>query len=69
MDDRATVLRQVAEPIEEISDRRNQSNLSASTAILTGLVLLETGLIRQILRRELTQKSVISQDLWEEAEQ
>jgi len=59
------ILRQAAEQIEEIPDRTTQSNLSASTAILAGLVL-EKGLIQQILRRELMQESVIYQDILEE---
>jgi len=59
------ILRQAAEQIDEIPDRTTQSNLSASTAILAGLVL-EKGLIQQILRRELMQESVIYQDILEE---
>ena len=59
------ILRRAADQIEEIPDRTTQSNLSASAAILAGLVL-ERGLIQQILRRELMQESVIYQDILEE---
>lgn len=64
--DRAATLRQAAQQIEQIRDRRTQSNLSASAAILAGLVL-EKALIQQILRRDLMQESVIYQDIREEA--
>lgn len=57
-DDRTATLRQVAEQIEDMGDRRTQGNLSASTAILAGLIL-EKDLIRRILRREIMQESVI----------
>lgn len=61
-DSREAALRQAAEQIEGIEDRNAQSNLTASAAILAGLVL-EKGLVQQILRRELMQESVIYQDI------
>jgi predicted transposase/invertase (TIGR01784 family) len=61
-EDRAGMLRQVAQQIERLPDRRMQSNVTASTAILSGL-LLDKRLIQQILRRELMQESVIYQEI------
>lgn len=65
-DDRASILRQVAEAIDALSDRQQQSNLAAASGILAGLVL-DKSLIRRVLRRELMQESVIYQELREEA--
>jgi predicted transposase YdaD len=61
-EDRVGMLRQVAQQIEQLPDRRMQSNVTASTAILSGL-LLDKRLIQQILRRELMQESVIYQEI------
>ncbi|MBE9077177.1 Rpn family recombination-promoting nuclease/putative transposase [Romeria aff. gracilis LEGE 07310] len=58
----ASALRQAAERIDAITDRNIQSNLAASAAILAGLVL-EEGLVEQILRRELMQESVVYQSI------
>ena len=63
--DRSEALQQVATQIEVISDRRMQSNVTAAAAILAGLVL-EKGMIQQILRREIMQESVIYQDILQE---
>ena len=60
--DRAATLRQVAGQITRLKGRSTQSNVAASTAILSGLVL-EKRLVQQILRRELMQESVIYQDI------
>ena len=60
--DRAATLRRVATQIEEITEQRLQSNVAASAAILAGLVL-EKGMIQQILRREIMQESVIYQEI------
>ncbi|MEM1308409.1 MAG: DUF4351 domain-containing protein, partial [Cyanobacteria bacterium P01_H01_bin.153] len=60
--DRAATLRQVADQITRLKGRSTQSNVAASTAILSGLVL-EKRLVQQILRRELMQESVIYQDI------
>lgn len=66
--DRAQALRQVAEQVDQLSDRQMQSNLTASAAILAGLVL-DRALVKRILRRDLMQESVIYQDILEEGEQ
>ena len=63
--DRLEALRQVAIQLESIPDRRMQSNVTAAAAILAGLVL-EKGMIQQILRREIMQESVIYQDILQE---
>ena len=52
----------MATQLEDISDRRMKSNVTAAAAILAGLVL-EKGMIEQILRREIMQESVIYQDI------
>ncbi|MDB9528379.1 Rpn family recombination-promoting nuclease/putative transposase [Oscillatoria sp. CS-180] len=64
--DPEATLRQAAKQIESVSDRRTQSNLSASTEILAGL-LLNKPLIQTILRRDLMQESVIYRDIREQA--
>ena len=64
--DRSSVLQEVAEAIDRIPDKRQQSNLAAACGILAGLVL-DKQLIRRVLRRELMQESVIYQELREEA--
>ena len=63
--DRSEALRQVATQLEVIPDPRMQSNVTAAAGILAGLVL-EKGMIEQILRRELMQESVIYQDILQE---
>ena len=63
--DRLEALRQVAIQLESMPDRRMQSNVTAAAAILAGLVL-EKGMIQQILRREIMQESVIYQDILQE---
>ncbi len=52
----------LAERIEAISDRREQSNMAGSTAILVGLSLKQET-IRTILRQEIMQESVIYQEI------
>jgi predicted transposase/invertase (TIGR01784 family) len=68
--DRTRVLRQVAQRIDALADRRQQSNLSAATGILAGL-LLEKIVIQRVLRRDLMRESVIYQEwreeIWQEA--
>ncbi|NJN59575.1 MAG: Rpn family recombination-promoting nuclease/putative transposase [Leptolyngbyaceae cyanobacterium SL_5_9] len=66
--DRTSVLRSVATTIESLTDRQQQSNLGAASAILAGLVL-DKQMIRRVLRRDLMQESVIYQELREEARQ
>jgi predicted transposase/invertase (TIGR01784 family) len=62
--DKAQTLREVAKKVEAISDLRVQSNVAASAGILAGL-LLEKGLINQVLRKDIMQQSVIYQE-WKE---
>ncbi len=61
-EDQGRTLREVAQRIEQIENRREQSNLAASTAILAGLVL-EKENIAQLLRQELMRESVIYQEI------
>jgi predicted transposase/invertase (TIGR01784 family) len=65
---REAVLRDVASRIEGLSQRRVQSNLAASTAILAGLIL-DKGLIQRILREEIMRESVIYQEIKAEGRQ
>ena len=66
-DNRSQVLNQVAEELDKIEDRRTRSNLSAATGVLAGLVL-DDGLIRQILRRDVMRESVVYQEILQEGE-
>ncbi|MCG8364512.1 MAG: Rpn family recombination-promoting nuclease/putative transposase [Pseudanabaenales cyanobacterium] len=66
--DRPEALRRVAAQLEAMPDYRMQSNVTAAAAILAGLVL-EKGMIQQILRREIMQESVIYQDILQEGRQ
>ncbi len=61
-DNREEVLRQVGQKIQEINDRTEQSNISASTAILAGL-LLEKTIIQRLLREDIMKESVIYQEI------
>jgi predicted transposase/invertase (TIGR01784 family) len=54
---RAEVLRQVADQISQISDLGTQANLAASAYVLAGLVL-EEDVIHHILREDIVQESV-----------
>jgi predicted transposase/invertase (TIGR01784 family) len=54
-------LRDVASHINAIADLKTQANLSASTALLAGLVLKQD-FIHQVLRRDIMQQSVIYQE-------
>ena len=60
--DRRGTLREVAQRIEQIRERRKRSNVAASTAILAGLVL-EKEVIERLLRQELMRESVIYQEI------
>ncbi len=64
-DDKARTLQQVAQAIEQINDQRTQSNIAASTAILSGLVLNKE-LIKRLLRSDAMRESVIYQDIQQE---
>ena len=63
-----TVLSQVAEVIEGITEQRVQDNVAASAAILAGLVL-EQNIIRRILRSEIMRESVVYQEILREGRQ
>lgn len=60
-----STLQEVATQIDSITDRRTQNNVTASAAILVGLVL-EEDVIQRILRRDIMQESVIYQSIKEE---
>lgn len=61
-DDRTQTLREISSLIDNLSDRREQSNIAAATSLLAGLVL-EKDVIRTVLREEIMQESVIYQDI------
>ncbi len=65
---RRETLREVAQRIEQIEERRERSNVAASTAILAGLVL-EKKVIERLLRQELMRESVIYQEIRAEGKQ
>uniref|UniRef100_B8HS79 DUF4351 domain-containing protein n=1 Tax=Cyanothece sp. (strain PCC 7425 / ATCC 29141) TaxID=395961 RepID=B8HS79_CYAP4 len=67
-DSSENTLNQVARKIEAISDLRTQSNVSAASAILAGLVL-EKEVIQRLLRQDIMRESVIYQDIWQEGRQ
>ncbi|AFY41067.1 Rpn family recombination-promoting nuclease/putative transposase [Nostoc sp. PCC 7107] len=58
-------LEEVAQVIEAIEDTRIRSNLAASTAVLSGLVL-NKDVIKRILRSDIMRESVIYQDILQE---
>jgi predicted transposase/invertase (TIGR01784 family) len=64
--DKSQTLRQVAQRIENLTSKREQSNVAAATSILAGLVL-EKEVIKQVLREEIMRESVIYQDIVAEA--
>ena len=64
--DRVGTLRQVANQIDALGDRRLQNNLTASSAILAGLVL-EQDVIQRIFRSAVMKESVIYQEIRAEA--
>jgi predicted transposase YdaD len=55
-------LRQVAKQIEQISDKQAQSNIAASTAIISGIALNKE-IIQRLLRSEIMKESVIYQEI------
>lgn len=63
-----TLLSQVSENIAKISDKASQQDIAAYTEILAGLKF-EKDLIRQFLREEIMQDSVIYQDILQKGEQ
>lgn len=60
------MLRELARKVEEIRERRVQSNVAAASAILAGL-LLEKAVIHQVLRSDIMHESVIYQEIEAEA--
>ncbi len=58
--DRKKTAREVARRIEQIKERRQQSNVASSTVILAGLVL-DKEFIEGLLRQEIMRESVIYQ--------
>ena len=67
-ENRVNLLRQIAQRIEQISARREQSNVAASTAILAGLVLNKQ-ITQRLLREDIMKESVIYQDIKAEGRQ
>ena len=61
-EDKRKTLREVAQRIEQIRERRQQSNVTASTSILAGLVL-DKEFIKSLLRQEIMRESVIYQEI------
>ena len=55
-------LRQVARQIENIEDKQVQSNVAASTAIISGIALNKE-IIQRLLRSEIMKESVIYQEI------
>ncbi|MEA5550588.1 Rpn family recombination-promoting nuclease/putative transposase [Anabaena cylindrica UHCC 0172] len=66
-DDRIQTLTEVAKQINNIEDRRAKSNVSAATAIISGLALKKE-IIQRILRSEIMKESVIYQEILLEGE-
>lgn len=64
---RETTLSQVAKSIDKIEDNRVKNNLTASTAILAGL-LLDQKNISRILRSDIMKESVVYQEILAEGE-
>ena len=60
-------LRDVARQIDSIADKRVQSNVAASTAIILGIAL-DKEIIQRLLRSEIMKESVIYQDILLEGE-
>ncbi len=61
-EDRTQTLREVSSLIDNLQNRREQSNIAAATSLLAGLVLKKE-VIQQVLREEIMQESVIYQDI------
>jgi predicted transposase/invertase (TIGR01784 family) len=55
-------LRQVSKQIEQITDKQVQSNVAASTAIISGIALNKE-IIQRLLRSEIMKESVIYQEI------
>ena len=63
----STLLKQVAEKIANIPNREERQNIAGCTEILAGLKF-EKDVIRQFLREDIMQESVIYQDILQKGE-
>ena len=63
--DAEETLRQVAKQIEQITDKQVQSNVAASTAIISGIALNQEIILR-LLRSDIMKESVIYQEILRE---
>ena len=61
-DDRTQTLREIGSLIDNINDKREQSNIVAATTLMAGLVL-KKDVISAVLREEIMQDSVIYLDI------
>ena len=61
-------LREVASVLDTITDRRIRANLTAATAVFGGLVV-ESKIIKTILRSEIMKESAVYQEILQEGEQ
>ncbi|MBD2327779.1 Rpn family recombination-promoting nuclease/putative transposase [Alkalinema sp. FACHB-956] len=66
--DPIATLRQVAQKIDQLPDRRQQSNLTGTAYILAGLVLNQD-ITSRILRRDIMRESVTYQEILQEGRQ
>jgi predicted transposase/invertase (TIGR01784 family) len=66
-DNPQVILNQVAQIIEEVTDRNVKSNLTAASAILANLVISEN-IIKGILRSDIMQESAIYQEIYHSGE-
>ena len=64
---RIQTLTEVAKQIDNIEDRRIQSNISAATAIISGLALKKE-IIQRLLRSEIMRESEIYQEILQDGE-
>ena len=63
--DRTETLREVAQLIDNIDDRKVKSNVAAATAIISGLAL-DHEVIQRLLRSEIMEESVVYQGILRE---
>jgi len=63
--DRTETLREVAQLIDNIDDRKVKSNVAAATAIISGLAL-DHEVIQRLLRSEIMEESVVYQEILRE---
>jgi predicted transposase/invertase (TIGR01784 family) len=61
------ILAQVITQIQQVGDRRQESNLTAAAGILAGLQLNQT-IINRLIRSEIMRESVIYQEIYQEGE-